>query len=250
MKIGYRFIFDVMVTYILLLFCYTLAIRFSGYVELIGLSLIHGLLLHRLGLFIHAAAHRDFCKKDKEANDFIYLLTLGWFFGIQIEQYREIHWAHHKNHGTVNLDPEDSYSKGISWKYLFEKFFPRVRRHELTSKNNYLRVITILFHLFAFSAFSWFTQSIPKAIIYYIVPIFFFLPFFTHLRNCLEHSPIGNGSSITRSFKKSPLSFFLGAAGFRLHSEHHDTPHIEYWLLDSKFHQYKYSEILLRLLRN
>lgn len=249
MKIGYRFIFDVLLTYVLLVLCYLMAINFNGYMQLIGLSILHGLLLHRLGLFVHAAAHRDFCKKDKRINDFFYVITLGWFFGIEIEGYREKHWAHHKNHGTSNMDPEDSYSKGIKWRYFFEKFIPNHAHLRLTARKNYLRNIALLFHLLAFLLFAWLTQSFFKAIVYYIIPIFFFLPFITHLRNCLEHSPLGNETSVTRSFKVSLLSFFLGAAGFRLHSEHHKDPVHEYWKLKSSSPQNSYSKIIYDIAR-
>lgn len=248
--IGYRFVFDVLITYILLIISFVLAYKFDSYFNIIILSVFNGLLLHRLGLFIHAAAHRDFSKNDKVLNDLIYNLSLGWFFGVDIEAYRKKHWAHHKNHGTKNLDPEDTYSKGLRKRYLYERFLPSPP--ELVGDKppfTLIRVIAYFVHIALFFIFSLGTQSFIKATLYYLLPVFFYLPFITHIRNCLEHSPIKGENSITRSFKTSPTSFFLGAAGFKFHKEHHDKPNIQYWLLEPTNPRVSYLSVLIDLIR-
>lgn len=251
-KVGIYFLLDLMLTYMLLALCFFLGIESDTYLTLISLSFLHALLLHRMGVFVHAAAHRDFCKNDKVINDLIYLYVLGWFFGISIEPYRKNHWTHHKNHGTGKFDPEDTYSKGFQIKFLFERLLPADQKADAEKETHgigILRIISYCVHIFLFSLFAWETQSILRAVIYYALPIFFYLPLISHIRNCLEHTPISGQTSVTRSFKSSPLSFFLGAAGFKFHKEHHDAPNVEYWLLKAKNHQSSYSEVFYKLIR-
>jgi fatty acid desaturase len=250
--IGVRFLLDIMLTYVLLGLCFILAIQFDHYLSIIGLSVLHGLLLHRLGLFIHAAAHRDFSKNDKAFNDWIYSLTLGWFFGIDIESYRKKHWAHHKNHGTINADPEDTYSKGLRAEYFLGRFLSSsTDASEARPPFTLIRALAYLAHIALYLFFAWATQSFFKATLYYLLPVFFYLPLITHIRNCMEHTPIKKvGGAVTRSFRTSLLSFFLGAAGFQYHKEHHDDPSVEYWLLKPSNPQASYMQVLADLIRS
>jgi fatty acid desaturase len=192
--IGVRFLLDVLLTYILLGLCFFLAIEFNDYLSIISLSILHGLLLHRLGLFIHAAAHRDFSKHDKALNDWIYSLTLGWFFGMDIESYRKKNWTHHKNHGTSNADPEDTYSKGLRAKYFLERFLPSsLDASEAKPPFTLIRALAYLVHIALYLFFAWATQSFFKATLYYLLPVFFYLPLITHVRNCMEPPPNKTG---------------------------------------------------------
>jgi fatty acid desaturase len=249
-NINIHIVLDVFLTYALMSLCFILALKFNSYVNIIILSLLHGLLLHRLGVFIHAAAHRDFSKNNKAVNDLVYNLSLGWFFGVDIEAYRKKHWTHHKNHGTINIDPENTYSKGLSAKYFLGRFLPSPPdTTEGKPPFTIIRALAYLFHITLYLLFAWSTQSYLKATLYYLLPVFFYLPFITHIRNCLEHSPVEAENSVTRSFKTSPISFFLGAAGFQYHKEHHDEPNIEYWLLKPSFPQVSYMKALSDLIR-
>lgn len=243
--------FDILISY--LLFFVTIITAFFlklSLIALIATSVLLSLVLHRLGLFIHAAAHKEF-HDNLEKNDLLYKIYLGWFFGTNLQNYRKVHFAHHKYHGTQIADPEDTYSNGLS----FDRVLKMITRRDGASirlKENLKR---------SFISFQTLALAVHGSIlmicifylglgggIFYAASVFIGLPLITHLRNCLEHTPVNGEEAVSRNFYNGVGSFFLGAAGFRLHGEHHKNPKLKYWELDPKAIKVGYVQTFLRVL--
>ena len=244
-------LFDILITYLLFFIVLILAVFLkSSLAILVALAIFLSLILHRLGLFIHAAAHTEF-HQNLDKNDFLYKIYLGWFFGTNLQNYRRVHFAHHKYHGSNISDPEDTYSNGFNLKKLL-KLILRTNEKSIILKDG-SRQSLIGLQLLAFLVHGTILTSLifylgVRGGAFYLVSIFIGLPLITHLRNCLEHTPLGNEEVVSRNFSSGLWSFFLGAAGFRLHDEHHKFPKLKYWELDSKVTKVSYVQTFLRIL--
>lgn len=228
---------DILITYILFFVSIKIATSVNpSFLTLMIISLFLALLLHRLGLFIHAGAHTEFHENLKK-NDLLYKFYLGWFFGTNLQAYRKIHFAHHKYHGTEFYDPEDTYSNGLSLKKILMLILRKnnliiSRQENLKHQIINLRYVSIISQA-SILFFCIFHLGFFKGAIFYGGAVFLGLPILTHIRNCLEHTPSTNEAVVSRNFYGGIIAFFLGAAGFRLHEEHHKNPKIKYWDLDN-----------------
>jgi fatty acid desaturase len=243
--------FDILITYLLFFMTIIVAISMKvSFSTLMAMSVFLSLVLHRLGLFIHSAAHKEF-HDNLEKNDFLYKIYLGWFFGTNLQSHRKVHFAHHKYHGSQTIDPEDSYSNGLEFNTVLKMIFRRdngsIKLKE-DAKGSFasLKSLAIFFHGTILMVCI-FCLSLPGGL-FYLISVFIGLPFLTHLRNCLEHSPSVGEAYVSRNFYNGFFGFFLGAAGFRMHSEHHKHPKLKYWELDLKAPKVSYIKTFFRIL--
>ena len=247
---NFRPIFDVLLSYLIYSIIVGIAVIYKPAAPLLLLlAFLLALTLHRLGTFIHSAVHGDFDKINRKKNDAVYRWTLGWFFGTDIDRLRKVHFAHHRLHGTDQADPEDTYSNGLNFKSILALVLRKdpaslAAKKEAPPKSTWL---TYLAYLVQFSALSLCIYRLGVAgALFYGLPMFFGLPIITHVRNCLEHS--SSGGPISRNFKPGFWAFFLGPAGFRLHLEHHRSPAVAYWQLDTTVLQVSYFCTFLEVL--
>jgi len=232
-------VFDILLTYSIIfgILTFQTIFRPNWYTNII-LAIFLSLSFHRLGLFLHAAAHSEF-HKYKQQSDRIYLWLLYWFFGSDLAALKRIHFAHHRNFGNGKPDPEDLYSKGLSLRTIYEMItrkdlVSRMIGEEISKQIEpaklplLVKLIPSAFHLTVLmimvALHNW------AGVMVYLFALIIGLPSLVHLRNVLEHYPL-DSVAVSRNFKKGILSFFLGAAGFRLHGRHHEAPASNYWIL-------------------
>ena len=77
-----------------------------------------GYLLAYLNNFFHEAAHHNLLPVAR-ANDIATNVVMGWLFGSSIQQYRKIHFQHHRALGTT-MDSENSYFDPLRLRYMAE----------------------------------------------------------------------------------------------------------------------------------
>jgi fatty acid desaturase len=247
--IGYFILFFSFFSFLLIEYNYN---SIFVYFVLPPFAVVIGFFIAYLQLFIHEAAHFNIHPK-KKINDLLSNIFLGWFTGVYIQDYRIVHWEHHKKLGLVS-DTENSYFNSLNFKFLLKTFFGLhildvlknrnkiVNKHDtnlhFSSKiyflfslllNISLLILLVKFNFFL-SALLWF------------VSIIVFFPFFASIRQLLEHRDISassftnyfqvNHGQTNRLFKQSFFAFFFGGAGFRNHLLHHLDMNISYTRLD------------------
>jgi fatty acid desaturase len=185
-----------------------------------------------LTLFVHEAAHHNVA--DAARNDRLASIFLCWFAGIDIKSYRRIHFEHHRLIGTCN-DTENSYFNAPTLWFMFKTLsgvhaFKIIikRKNRLVSDNNKrsnhfplyysltlhsLILLALVFYGFWPAAMAW------------VLGLYAFFPFFSAMRQLLEHRDIGADpvqdyhlephGSIGRIFGNDVLSVTFGAAGFK-----------------------------------
>lgn len=200
-----------------------------------------GLVLHYISLFLHAGGHSELAS-DRETNDCLANVFFGSLLLNDIRVYRKIHFKHHRLLHTPD-DPEDHYMNPIGLK-SFAKYFLLIetmnrlyaKYTSLSSNSNelptnafwQLHYILLGFMLWQglFGSYFLFCGGL-SGLGAWLLGFFCWLPVFTWLRTYCEHSKLIDGLD-TRDFGLSFLGFFLGAAGFRKHAEHHDDPSASY----------------------
>jgi fatty acid desaturase len=212
----------------------------------IPIAILNSLLLHRLSLFIHSAAHWEL-GITKEKSDRAFTLLVAWFLGTNIDEHRTRHFAHHRKLGMQD-DPEDLYSAPFSFKRIFMMITAREsfgkppteeaakdkgleKNTASTGQRNIFKPISMIAHFFFVVALCLMANP-GYAAMAWIVPIMIGFPIANYVRDYCEHHPFpGEPSEVARNFKPGIDAFFLGAAGFRWHQIHHETPGIHYWRL-------------------
>ena len=235
----FRPLIDVLLSYIVfygILIIFLLGSK-SLALFVVGVILL-SLAVHRIGLFVHAASHHEFHRKNP-ASDLLYIVYCGWFLGVDIKSYRQIHSLHHLNHGTPKVDPEDSYSNGLFFAGIPKAMLrlpitrdkPELIASPVTWKIAPQKFTCIFTHII--SLYICFMLASYYGLAIYFISVFFGCQAVVYLRNCLEHTPGTDNKPISRNFKEGFLSFFLGAAGFAKHGLHHQMPGKRYWMLPS-----------------
>ncbi len=219
----------------------------------IPLLVLNSLLLHRLGLFVHAASHWQFAT-TRPVSDRVFNVLLAGFFGMDIDEYRKKHFAHHQRLGESD-DPEDDYSRPFSWRGVLKLLtqrdsFRRPTTPERPRVRNWFRPTSKALHLSIVAGLS-LSGNLAFAAMAWAAPVFFGLPFMVSVRNYCEHHSPSNGVPVSRNFKADLTAFFLGAAGFHLHGRHHDRPGVPYWQLGAEADPdaRSYADTFLRLLQ-
>ncbi len=213
-------------------------------------ALLSGFFLANLILFVHEATHFNI-HPDKAWNDRLCNLFLSGVIGVDVADYRIVHWQHHRDLGTTE-DSERSYFDAITLRYIVESLLlirvlkVLLRRREVTSQEpretsassrkllisllglgvNILYLGTLLFLREYAAAVAW------------VLAILVFYPFFSAIRQVMEHRSLAARSDIdytqvphgvtNRMFRRGPFSFFFGGAGFNRHLLHHFDPTVSY----------------------
>lgn len=205
-----------------------------------------------LQLFIHEAAHFNLLA-SRFWNDRLGNLLIGLWVGVRLENYRAIHWQHHRLHGEPT-DSEHSYFFALNASFLLEALFGikavRVilfRGQRLatqfagdsparTRAGRSMLAYTILLHLMIIGSLLAAGQVLVAAA--WIAGMGMFFPFFGALRQLLEHRSASASASTnyfamphgrtTRIFKEGIFSSTFGGAGFTRHPLHHWDPSVSY----------------------
>lgn len=202
-------------------------------------------------LFFHEAAHFNIAASRKW-NDRLANLFIGSMVGQDIQSYRQIHFGHHRHLGEP-IDPERTYFDPLNVRFLVEGLLGvktlrvmQLRKELLRQSGNRVtygsvasrwQILSALFlHLVVIAAL--FKMRLGYLVIAWVAGTGLFFPFFTALRQLLEHrsenankhtdySQIAHGA-VTRMFSAGLLGSTLGGAGFNRHLLHHWDPQVSY----------------------
>jgi fatty acid desaturase len=218
----------------------------------VGCGLLFGYCLSYILLFFHEAYHYNIAK-DREVNDKLANLLIGSLVGQDIKTYRQIHLAHHRYLGTAD-DPEHSYFNALTLRFILEsltgirvfkallgreKFIQSKQSPNLPASKS---VISTQFVLGV--AINGLIIIISGGLGYWslagawILGMLIFFPFFSSVRNVLEHRDEFAGSEVNyystpripvnRMFGDGLFASTFGGAGFNRHMLHHWEQQISY----------------------
>ena len=209
-------------------------------------AMLVGYGLAYLQLFIHEAAHFNLAA-DRRLNDRLANIFIAWHLGADASRYRMTHLVHHRNHG-LTTDSERSYFHALTPRFVIEMltgvhalrvFLGRSAEGERGPRpggglwplaRGMLVHLTLLVGLVACGAW--------RAAIAWVIGVGVFLPFFSALRQLLEHRSSRADPSVdysktphgayTRIFRGGVLARSFGGAGFDRHLLHHWEPQVSY----------------------
>lgn len=209
-----------------------------------ALSIVGGLLAHRILLLVHEGAHFHLAK-DRKFNDFLTNTFCGVFVGTEVKTYRKIHNKHHQDLG-LTTDPENSYAEEFDFTWIFAAFsglkvlrtFKKREGIESSKKQLLIMLFSISIHLTF--VLSMLRLELLNVAIFWVLSFFVVMPGIAALRNVLEHrfempslaNPQLWGTLspemrvTTRLFTKKRISMLFGSAGFDRHLLHHWDPSI------------------------
>lgn len=202
--------------------------------------------------FFHEAAHHNL-HPDRDRNDLLTNVLMGWLFGSSIQQYRKVHFQHHRALGTTE-DSESSYFDPLRVRYLVAgltglKVLRTLRRyHQVESAKNAdeqkrpdrsrlkWSVLAASVSL-AVTSGLWLTGA-EVAGVAWLAGLLLVFPFFVSLRQLLEHrsedadpnmdyTQVDHGA-VNRLFGDGPMASTMGSAGFNRHALHHWEPNLSY----------------------
>lgn len=214
----------------------------TGAIQFFFITIYFGFWINYLTLFIHEASHHNLAKGN--LNDFL-SATVTWLALSEIGQYRESHFKHHRHLGTME-DPENSYFNELTPTYLFKVVSGiyvlkiLLARYAATTCNRSTKfgvvfhfpiLLMLATHLFA-ASLIYIVGGLP-VLLSWIIGLCLIFPFFSALRQILEHRPLDvSGSNdiaaVTRMFGEDFFSKLFGAAGFNQHLLHHWAPSVSY----------------------
>lgn len=209
-----------------------------------------------LQLFFHEAAHFNIAP-DRAWNDRLANLFIGLLAGQDIKSYRRIHFGHHRHLGET-VDPERTYFDPLNARFLVEALLVMKTLRVLRLRRELLRAqpasadsadsatssdtsrIQMVLGLFLHAALlaALFTLRLAPVALAWMAGMVFFFPFFTAVRQVLEHrsetaddavdySQTPHGE-VTRMFSSGPVGSTMGGAGFDRHLLHHWDPQVSY----------------------
>ena len=230
-----------------------------GFETAIPFALWIGFWFHALLSFGHEAVHYNLSASRKR-NDILSDWTVLLFFPQSTKEYRKSHWQHHLHLGD-SQDTEVSYHNCLSPGFLFkavtgiymaelavQSVFPGDLRAQeshdpQTASRPRTKMKTVAPILRAVTAHSIIlgialSLSCYAAAIAWVVAVVFVFPFFTTVRQVLEHRAIEASCAtdfrsvthgpVNRVFGGGVFAHFYGAAGFNRHLLHHWDPTISY----------------------
>jgi fatty acid desaturase/SAM-dependent methyltransferase len=200
--------------------------------------------------FLHEAAHYNI-HRDKKVNDGLANWLIGAWVGQEVSKYRKVHWAHHLYLGSPQ-DTEVSYHNAPTPGFLLLNLCGLHALRVLARRRSFLEGDSIpsrSWHAYLRSVAL--HGSVLTAILIsghlslclaWCVCWFLFFPFFTTLRQILEHRDLAASPDIdfkevehgpkNRLFGTDYLSRLFGSAGFNRHLLHHWDPAISYTRFD------------------
>jgi fatty acid desaturase len=209
-------------------------------------ALITGYTFAFLNLFLHEASHFGLAK-NRNLNDFLGWMTVGWIVGTNVSRYRPTHSKHHTFLGEIQ-DPENSYFTSVNIFSIAKGLFgiQAIKKIlNVKSPNQVLDKPKFYLHplFFGLAVHIIITSNLILLRNWYglaawILGIFLFFPFFAWIRQILEHrSDLATSrinyfevphGAISRIFGDDLISYTLGGAGFNKHIIHHWDPAISY----------------------
>jgi len=205
-------------------------------------------------LFMHEGAHFQL-HRDKATNDHLADLLVCWMTGDDVRAYRALHWQHHLHLG----DPEDtevSYHHAPTLRYALETLVGvhawRVFRNhrnapadpggpEVARRTPGLAFARgLAMHGAILAGPVW--AGLWPAVIAWVIGVAVVFPYFSALRNQLEHrserassdvdyTRVAHGT-VNRMFQRTPFARAFGSVGFDRHLLHHWDPSISYTRFD------------------
>lgn len=223
-----------------------------------GIALWSGFWLASLNNFMHEAAHHNLARVHS-TNDLLANLFITTWFGIDIKDYRVVHWQHHLHLGQDG-DTEISYRnrptiglllQTVTGVYLLKVLLRYDRAKDdsrdsrgTKNKSGHARLAllrTAIVHLgilTTFAALGWYVApGWYVAAAAWLITIVGVFPTFVTIRQTLEHRPtVANGlakgtvakEATNRVFGSGLLANTLGSAGFNRHMLHHWDPAVSY----------------------
>jgi fatty acid desaturase len=211
-------------------------------------ALLIGFWIAYLQLFIHEGAHFNF-SPDRSRSDILCNLLIAWMIGTSVQNYRIVHFQHHRALGSVE-DSELTYFlplnllfiiKGLSGIRVLEVLASRktLQAKKPTvrdQRGKHVGLAGLAAHLVILAA-TYIFGSIWLSLAW-IAGVGAIFPFFGALRQLLEHRDEradGNANyfetdhgAYTRIFGSDVFSSIFGGAGFNRHLLHHWEPSISY----------------------
>ncbi|MGL4396242.1 MAG: fatty acid desaturase [Hyphomicrobium sp.] len=218
--------------------------------------------------FLHEGAHYNLAAV-RDDSDRLCNVAIGWLVGTSVQDYRVVHFQHHRALGTTD-DSEFTYFFPLNLVFfvktllgvrVLEVLLARAKFRSGSTKTDDLKPVAtatekpaavakpgahvvragIAAHVFIVATLAYAGGWL--AALAWILGVAMFFPFFGALRQLLEHrddmasSKIDytrtNHGAYTRMFGSDPLSASFGAAGFNRHLLHHWEPQVSYTNLDS-----------------
>lgn len=216
------------------------------FVALLGAISI-GFWVAYLQLFIHEGAHFNF-SPDRERSDLLCNILISWMVGTSVQQYRIVHFQHHRALGRVD-DSEMSYFFPLNIRFLAKGLFGvrvievlLVRRSVSSgssrSSKNGLAVGLVGVGVHGAIVVGSFLFGYPWVGIAWVAGIVMIFPALGALRQLLEHRDVSADPKIdyrdhdhgayTRMFGTDVFSSLFGGAGFNRHLLHHWEPQVSY----------------------
>ncbi len=207
-------------------------------------AIFFGYWMAYLQLFIHEAAHFHLTA-DRKLNDRIANCLIGLWVGVRVENYRLIHWEHHRHLGSMS-DSENSYFSALTFKFLCDTLLGLRALRVIRQRKRRIGVAPVSGRgmlVCALSAHSLVVASLVGAAgwplgVAWMAGIGMFFPLFGALRQLLEHRSISADRQVdyslkphgatTRMFREGLFASTFGAAGFTRHALHHWDPSVSY----------------------
>jgi fatty acid desaturase len=197
-------------------------------------------------LFLHEGAHWGL-SDDRAKSDRICNASAGWLVLIDVRDYRNVHFQHHRALGTIE-DSEISYFfplnliffvKGLFGVRLIERGLSYRRQGgggARQSNRQLVPAIGAVVHLFLVVGLFW--LGLTAAAAGWVIAMACVFPLLATLRQTLEHrderassdtdySRVPHGA-YTRLFGDGMFARTFGGAGFNRHLLHHWEPQVSY----------------------
>jgi fatty acid desaturase len=213
-----------------------------------GATLLFGFFQAYIQLFFHEAAHYNLAP-GRDRNDALANVFVGALHGLEIENYRVVHFEHHRRLGTT-MDSERTYFDPLNMRFFatallgIKALGVLSRRGDLVSLTRNApvgrqwrqRVTAAAIHL-GIVIVAWFGGERAVAIAWTIGTVSV-MPLFVALRQLLEHRSedadaavdyaTSDHGAVNRLFGEGPVASTMGGAGFNRHLLHHWEPQISY----------------------
>jgi len=226
-----------------------------GWMRIAGGALLIGFFQAFIQLFFHEAAHFNLAP-GRERNDRLANLFVGAIHGLEIRNYRVVHFEHHRRLGET-MDTERSYFDPLNVRFFAEallgiKGLRVLRRRESVVQHDApaapaapegtalaarrQRMAAAVIHTtIVVAAFVAGQYALAAA---WSIGTLSVMPLFVSLRQLLEHRSesadphvdytVTPHGAVNRLFGDGPLASTLGGAGFNRHLLHHWEPQISY----------------------
>ena len=245
----------IILAYVVLVFTALLIIRYGGsslagyLISIFGGAFLFGYTIAFILLFFHEAAHYNLAGQ-RGVNDILANIFVGAIVGQDINNYRPIHWGHHRFLGTT-MDTEQSYFDPLDTKFIVQsllgvKAFTVLSKREAKLKSDQSSAVSsmigrqlviglLLNGLIVGLGIISGNYQMAAAWVGGMLIVF---PFFAAVRQVLEHRDENARSDvdhhtvahgvINRLFGDGIIADTLGGAGFNRHLLHHWDPQLSY----------------------